>query len=186
MGAIEIIAALLGVINVILIVRRSVWNYPFGLAMVTLYFFVFKDARLYSDALLQIFFFVIQIYGWWAWAHARQVDHGVAVGWMTKRARLGWGAAIVAFVAVWGTGMERLTDAVAPYPDATIAGMSVAAQILMSLRRVENWILWIAVDVLAVGLFGWRELYVTAGLYALFLVLATLGYVEWRKKAELA
>jgi len=182
-GAIEHMAALLGVINIVLIVRRSIWNYPFGLAMVSLYFFVFWDARLYSDALLQIFFFVIQIYGWWAWAHARQVDHGVAVGWMTRRARLGWGAAIIGFVAIWGTGMMRLTDAVAPYPDASIAGMSIAAQILMSLRRVENWILWIAVDVLAVGLFSWRELYVTAGLYALFLVLATVGYFEWRKKA---
>lgn len=183
MGDIEIIAALLGVINVTLIVRRSIWNYPFGLTMVSLYFFVFWDARLYSDALLQIFFFVIQIYGWWAWAHAGRVDKGVVVEWMQPAARWKWIAGIVAFVGVWGTAMMKLTDAVAPYPDATIAGMSVAAQILMSLRKVENWILWIAVDILAVGLFTWRELYVTAALYGLFLVLATAGYLEWRKKA---
>ena len=66
MGGTEIAAALLGVINVLLVVRRSVWNYPFGIAMVALYFFVFREAKLYSDALLQIFFFLIQLYGWWA------------------------------------------------------------------------------------------------------------------------
>ena len=79
MGGIEIAAALLGVINVLLVVSRSIWNYPFGIAMVSLYFFVFWDAKLYSDALLQIFFLLIQIYGWWAWVHADRVDDGVAV-----------------------------------------------------------------------------------------------------------
>ena len=72
MGGIEIAAALLGVINVLLVVRRSTWNYPFGITMVSLYFFVFWDAKLYSDALLQIFFLLIQVYGWWAWFHAAQ------------------------------------------------------------------------------------------------------------------
>ena len=76
----EWVAAGLGVINVALVVRRSVWNYPFGLAMVTLYFFVFFGARLYSDALLQIFFFVVQLYGWVNWVRAR-----------TRPARCRWG-----------------------------------------------------------------------------------------------
>ena len=74
MSAIEIIAAALGLANVLLIVRRSIWNYPFGLAMVALYAWVFFDARLYSDAALQVFFFVVQIYGWWNWTRARGGD----------------------------------------------------------------------------------------------------------------
>lgn len=182
MGGIEIAAALLGVINVVLVVRRSVWNYPFGIAMVTLYFFVFRDAKLYSDALLQIFFLVIQLYGWWAWTRAEQVDHGVAVGWMTARSRILWLAGTAMGILAWGSGMGRFTDAAAPMADATIAGLSVAAQVLQSLRRVESWVLWIMVDVLAVGLFIWRGLTVTAGLYALFLTLAVLGLVEWRRR----
>src|SRR4029453_19570025 len=91
MGGIEVAAALLGIINVVLVVRRSVWNYPFGIAMVALYFFVFWDAKLYSDALLQIFFLLIQVYGWWAWFHAAQVDHGVAVEWKTNKLPGRWG-----------------------------------------------------------------------------------------------
>ena len=184
MGGVEIAAALLGVINVVLVVRRSTWNYPFGLAMVTLYFFVFWEAKLYSDALLQIFFFVIQIYGWWAWYHARHVDHGVAVAWMTWSARLRWLAGTAVAVLIWGTGMYRWTDAAAPFVDATTAGLSVAAQILQSLRRVESWALWLAVDMIAIGLFAWRGLLVTTALYGLFLVLALVGLFEWRRKAE--
>jgi nicotinamide mononucleotide transporter len=182
-GGIEIAAALLGVINVLLVVRRSTWNYPFGITMVSLYFFVFWDAKLYSDALLQVFFLLIQVYGWWAWFHAAHVDHGVAVGWMDWRRRLSWLAGTAAAVIVWGTGMARFTDAAAPYADATVAGLSVAAQILQSLRRVESWVLWIAVDALAIGLFAWRGLFVTSALYALFFVLAVVGLFEWRRRA---
>jgi len=184
MGGIEIAAALLGVINIILVVRRSVWNYPFGIAMVALYFFVFWDAKLYSDALLQIFFLLIQLYGWWAWLHSPQVDHGVAVEWMHWSQRVNWLVVALIFVALWGTGMARYTDAVAPYADATIAGLSVAAQTLQSLRRVESWVLWVAVDAFAVGLFAWRGLSVTSALYALFFVIAVVGLREWARKAK--
>lgn len=184
MGEIEIAAALLGVINVLLVVRRSVWNYPFGIAMVTLYFFVFWEAKLYSDALLQIFFFLIQLYGWWAWAGADRVDHGVAVDWLGGRARLRWLAGTAIAILIWGMGMARFTDAVAPMADAAVAGLSVSAQILQSLRKVESWILWISVDVLAIGLFAWRGLAVTSALYCMFLVLAVLGLAEWRRKAR--
>lgn len=184
MGGMEIAAALLGVVNVLLVVRRSIWNYPFGIAMVALYFFVFWDAKLYSDALLQIFFLVVQLYGWWAWVRAEQVDQGVAVGWMSGRARWIMIAATAMATALWGLGMARFTDAVAPMADATVAGLSVTAQILLSLRRVESWILWITVDTLAIGLFASRGLGVTAALYGLFLMLALFGLVEWQRKAK--
>lgn len=184
MGGIEIAAALLGVINIILVVRRSVWNYPFGIAMVALYFFVFWDAKLYSDALLQIFFLLIQAYGWWAWLRSPQVDHGVAVEWMHWPQRVRWLLVTLVFIALWGTGMARYTDAAAPYADSTIAGLSVCAQILQSLRRVESWVLWITVDAFAVGLFAWRGLAVTSVLYALFFVLAVVGLREWARKAN--
>jgi nicotinamide mononucleotide transporter len=184
MSTIEIIAALLGVANVLLVVRRSIWNYPFGIAMVSLYFFVFRDAKLYSDALLQIFFLVIQIYGWWAWSRATHVDHGVAVSRMQAKSRVYWLAGTAVAVALWGTGMARWTDAAAPFADAAIAGLSVSAQVLQSLRRIESWVLWIAVDLLAIGVFLWRDLLVTAALYALFLVLAVAGFIEWKRKAS--
>ena len=88
----EWIAAGLGLLNVGLLVLRSVWNYPFGLAMVTLYFFVFLEQRLYSDMLLQIFFFVVQIYGWWSWVRAKQAAGEVQVDLLRGSERVTWAA----------------------------------------------------------------------------------------------
>lgn len=182
MNWLEWIAAALTLVTVVLVVLRTIWNYPFGLAAVALYFFVYLQAKLYSDALLQIFFFVTQLYGWWVWARAPQVDHGVAVTSMSNRARGRWMTGTVIASVAWGFLMHRYTDAAAPYIDATVAGLSVTAQILQSLRRYECWVLWIAADVVAIGLYAWKGLSVTSGLYGLFLILAIVGLIDWRKK----
>lgn len=181
----EWVAAALGLVNVGLVVARSVWNYPFGIVMVSIYFFVFADARLYSDALLQIFFLTIQIYGWRNWLRSRGAGTGpVPVGWLTVRARLVWLAGTAAAAMAWGLLMARYTDAAAPMIDAGIAVTSISAQILLSLRRVENWVLWIAVDAVAIGLFHSRGLEATAALYAVFLVMASTGLYRWTRAAR--
>src|ERR1700710_349061 len=124
MSELEWVAAGLGVLNVLLVAWRSVWNYPFGLVMVALYFFVFFEARLYSDALLQIFFFVVQLYGWVNWVKARNAAGEVPVGRLTVRARAGWILGTALASLVWGVGMAHYTNAAAPIIDAFIAGTS--------------------------------------------------------------
>lgn len=183
MNLIEAIAAALGVVNVALVVRRSLWNYPFGLAMVSLYFFVFLEAKLYSDALLQCFFFAVQVYGWWAWSRADKADdRHIRIERMSDGLRLRWAAALVACAGLWGSAMAQLTDAAAPHVDGTIAIVSVGAQLLQSKRRVESWWLWILVDLAAIPLFLWRGLLLTAALYGVFLILAVVGLREWQRK----
>lgn len=179
MNPLEIAAVLLGLANVALVVRRSMWNYPFGIAMVSLYFFIFFDARLYSDALLQIFFLVVNLYGWRNWLRSRRLAGEVVVTILSLRARIAWAAGTVAACAAWGTFMATYTDAAAPIPDAAIAGTSVAAQILLAQRRLENWLLWILVDMAAIGLFASRGLYLTSGLYVAFLGMACWGLFSW-------
>ena len=178
----EWVAVVLGLLNVALIVARSIWNYPFGLAMVCLYSLIFYEARLYSDMILQGFFFVVQIYGWIAW-RAASAAALVPVRWMTPKDRLSWVAAIAAAWLVWSTGMARFTYAAAPWIDGGIAMMSVAAQILMARRMVESWWLWIGVDLLAIPLFASRGLTLTAALYALFLLMSLAGLAQWRRAA---
>ena len=180
MISLEWIAAALGVINVTLVVRRSVWNYPFALVMVSLYFFVFFEAKLYSDALLQIFFFAVNLYGWRNWVNARRASGEVPVGMLTPRERAVWAGATAVVSILWGVGMARFTDAAAPMIDAAIAGTSIAAQILMARRKIENWVLWILVDAIAIFLFWNRGLPYTSGLYALFLLLSIAGLTGWR------
>ncbi len=119
MNPIEVAAALLGLVNVALVVRRSVWNYPFGLAMVALYGVLFFEQRLYSDMLLQAFFFVIQLYGWVNWARAGRFEGGVVVEAMGWRARLGWlvFAAAFSLAPPWRISpMRRRPMSTAPSP----------------------------------------------------------------------
>jgi nicotinamide mononucleotide transporter len=147
--------------------------------MVTLYLFVFWDARLYSDALLQIFFFVLNVYGLANWLRSRREAGEVVVTVLSGRERALWLAGTLAASLAWGWVMMRFTDAAAPVWDALIAGMSVSAQLLLARRRLENWVLWIAVDVIAIPLYWSRGLGPTAFLYLLFLGLAVAGLVSW-------
>ncbi len=183
MNTLEIFAVALGLANVGLLVRRSIWNFPFGMAMVALYFVIFREARLYGEAGLQVFFFVVQGWGWWLWARAGGLAQSVEVRWMGWPARTTAIALVAAAALGIGGAMARWTDAPLPYADATIAGASVVAQVLLAMRRVENWALWIAIDVLSIGVYIERGLHLTAGLYTVFLVLAVLGLREWARAA---
>jgi len=177
----EQIATLLGLANIVLLVRRSIWNYPFGLLMVALYTHIFFHEKLYSDALLQIFFFVIQLYGWWAWWRVGGGDHKVDVVRLTGPARIAWIAMIALVSLGWGTIMHVYTDASFPWWDAGVAVASIAAQILLARRCIENWILWILIDIGAIPLYLIKGLPYTAALYFIFLLLCLAGLREWAK-----
>ncbi len=180
---VEWIAVVCGILNVSLIIRRSIWNYPFGFAVVTLYFFIFWEYRLYSDALLQIYFFIIQIYGLNIWLKGRAQDGRVVVAPLRSATfALYLGATAVVWLLV-ATLMATYTDAAAPFWDAAIAALSISAQFLLSRRHLQSWYLWIAVDILAIGLFHTRGLEPTAALYVIFLGLAITGLIQWRRAA---
>jgi nicotinamide mononucleotide transporter len=181
MSAIEIVAVILGIANILLIIRRSVWNFPVAIAMVALYFVIFREAKLYSDAGLQVFFAAVNLYGWWSW-HRNQADAGEVV--VRRLPALGyalWIAGTVAAIWGWGAFMRTYTDASYPYWDASVAMLSVAGQILMTRRFIENWHWWIVVNLISIPLYAAKELYLTAGLYGVFLMLAIAGLVAWRK-----
>jgi nicotinamide mononucleotide transporter len=181
---IEITAAMLGFANVYLLVKRSIWNYPFGIAMVTLYAWIFFDAKLYSDMLLQPFFLVVQALGWWWWLTKRDASGLVIVERMGLREVGIYAACAVIGVACVGTLMASYTDAAVPYWDATTTVLSVIAQILLARRKLENWVVWIVVDVLAIGIYLYKGLQPTAVLYAVFLVLAIVGFFTWRRAEQ--
>ncbi|MGJ3646966.1 nicotinamide riboside transporter PnuC [Sphingomonas sp. GlSt437] len=186
MTPLEAVAAVLVLVNVALVARRSLWNYPIGLAAVTLYAIIFFRSRLYSDALLQIFFFIVQLYGWWNWAASKGESGAVVVERLGARTRVGWAGGIVAATLGWGWLAHRFTDAAYPWWDASVAMMSIAAQILMSRRAIENWVLWIAVDIVAIGLYAAKDLWLTAAVYLVLLAISIWGLVDWQRAARRA
>lgn len=189
MNTVEWIAAALGLVNIALLVRRSAWNYPFGMAMVALYATVFFEAKLYGEAGLQVFFFAAQAWSWVLWVRAARAQPGgggdgnsadqVPVRRLSTTGRLVWLTATAALALNLGWVMDRFTDAALPYADTAIAGASIAAQILLAFRRIENWVLWIAIDVASIAVYIHKDLWATAGLYLVFLLMSVLALREW-------
>ena len=178
---IEIVAVLLGIANIVLIIRRSVWNFPVAIVMVALYFIIFRDAKLYSDAGLQIFFAAINLYGWWSWNRNKDDSGVISVRRLPATGYALWITGSILAIWAWGAIMHAETDASYPYWDASVAMLSILGQILMTRRFVENWHYWIIVNIISIPLYIVKDLHLTAGLYGIFLVLAVAGLVEWRK-----
>ena len=187
MTALELFGAILGALSVYLSVRQNIWSWPTAIINVTVYAVVFYHAKLYADAGLQVVYAVLSIYGWYEWLHGG--EHRTALRVTRTSPRLGavlTGIALVGSAAL-GTLLSRTTDAALPFMDSFLSSTSLVAQWMMTRKKLENWLVWIGVDVLYVGVFIYRHLYITAALYAVFLALAVRGYVDWRRSmAELA
>lgn len=174
-----------GAIAVWLTVKESIWNFPIGLVNTATYSVVFYQARLYGDASLQIVYFVLVLIGWYLWLYGGERRSRLEV----TPARKGELAAVSLTVAICALVLWRLLRLVggsASFWDASTTSLSLGAQWLLNRKRIENWHFWIVVDILYVPLYISRGLNLTALLYALFLVMATIGLFRWRGVYEAA
>jgi len=181
MNPIEIVAAVFGVVSVFLSVRQNIWSWPTAIINVGLYIIVFFESKLYADTGLQVVYVVLNAYGWYHWLYGGKNRTELPVS--TTPARLGalLGMLVLTGTAVIGTFLSRQTDAALPYVDAFTTSTSLVAQWMMTRKLLENWIIWVAVDVIYIGMYIYKSLYVTAVLYLIFLILSALGYVQWRR-----
>ena len=180
MSEVELFAAVLGVIAVWLTVKQNPWCWPVGLVMVVIYIWIFFDVKLYSDMLLQVIYAGLQVYGWLQWTRHGSNQPGRAVTALQGGPVLA-GLAVGAVISLaLGAAMAHFTDAAQPWLDAALTGFSLVAQVWMAQKRVQCWPLWIVLDVIFVGLFIYKALFLTAALYALFTLLAVQGWREWR------
>ncbi|TMN24388.1 nicotinamide mononucleotide transporter [Pseudoxanthomonas sp. X-1] len=184
MDALEWIGAAVSVAAVWLAARRHMLGWPVGLVSVALYAGVFVEARLYSDALLQVAFAGFIVYGWRRWKANLDDDGLVRVAALAPGAALrdlGLGALGALLL---GFGMHRYTDAALPWLDAALTAFSLVAQWWQGRRHVAAWWLWIALDLIYVGLYLFKSLEVTAVLYLGFVGLAAMGLRQWRRAAR--
>jgi nicotinamide mononucleotide transporter len=178
----EFIAVFLGIISVYLLVKRNIWAFPTGIVMVSLYILIFYEAQFYSDMLLQVVYIFMQAHGWYAWMHSeRSSDDKIVVLEMYRRHWILTGVVQVSGTLLLGTIMSTYTNASLPWIDAFTTTMSLLAQWWMNKKYLGNWILWILVDVIYLYQYSAKGLYLTTGLYAVFLGLAVMGYIEWQK-----
>ena len=181
LSLLEIAGTVFGIAGVWLTVRKNILCFPVGIVNVLLYAFLFYQSKLYADAALQVVYIVLLTYGWLQWKNAEQ---GGNVQVETTSRSEGWSLAAVTLAssAVLGTLLAYLTDASLPYLDSLLTCTSLTAQWMIARRKLENWIVWIVADMVYVGMYIYKDLYLTALLYAIFVILAVAGYMEWKKK----
>jgi nicotinamide mononucleotide transporter len=186
MQTIEVVGALTGVAAVWLTTRQKIWCWPVGIVSVALYVAVFYEARLYATMGLQVVYVGLAIYGWYAWGRSEQGEGPLRV---SRASRLTLAAAFgVGITATLGLGiwLGRQTDEALPFTDAAVTAVSLIAQWMQTRKLIENWWLWLAVDVVYVAINVSQGLLPTAGLYAIFSALAVAGLRAWRRTMEAA
>ncbi len=200
MSYLEFFGTILNIICVWLTTRKSIWNWPVGILAVVLFGMLFYQIRLYSDFFEQVYFLGTGIWGWVVWTklNKKQKSEQKKEG-EVRRSSVGdmilTGSAILFGTVFLGLFMANIhiafptwfpEPASFPFLDAFTTVASFAAQILLIYKRVENWYLWIVIDVIGVGLYFMKDVKFVAVLYFIFLVLATKGMLAWRKELAIS
>ena len=181
----EITANLVNLASIALATRNSVHTWWTGIIGCMLFGALFASSRLYADVTLQLFFIATSLVGWWQWRHHRGKIEERPI---TRTAPREFAITLpLGALAALGYGwlLHRFTDAYAPFLDSLVLALSVAAQLLLMRRKLENWLFWFATNSLAVPLFASRDLWLTAFFYTLFWLNAPLGFFRWRREFRL-
>jgi nicotinamide mononucleotide transporter len=181
----ELVAFVIAVAMVLFNIRVNPIAWPLAIVSSALYFLLFWQSRLYGDASLQILFIVVALWGWWQWQRGTQDDgRALRVRRLGPRGRwLTLGALALAWPAT-GAFLKHFTDTDVPWWDAFPTAASLVGQWLLGRKYVENWPAWIVVNAVAVSLFAYKALWLTAVLYAVFIVLSVLGWRAWARLAD--
>ena len=181
----ELISFVLSIVTVLLNIRRIHWAWLFAIVSSATYGIVFFRARLYGDAGLQAVFIAASVWGWYEWLRGTGEDDQPLV--VTYLDRSGWSWSLVGWLLGFGAlswFLHAYTDTDVPHMDGFLTAGSLLGTLLAARKKVENWHVWIAVDVLYVGLYVYKGLHLTAVLYAVFVAMAVLGLRAWARAAR--
>jgi len=169
-----------GGLTVWLLVRQNIWNWPIGIANNLIFGVLFYHQRLYADMTLQLFFLLLSIYGWISWLRGKTGEDRLHITRTPVQTAIVCGG--IGIAATWAATLYlvRINDS-APFLDALTTVMSLIAQYLMTRKYLENWTIWIVVDIISIGLYSSKHLYLTSVLFAIYIAMCVVGAIEWRR-----
>lgn len=181
--ALEIIGTLVGLVYLWLEYKASIWLWIASIIMPAIYIFVYYEAGLYADFGINIYYLGAAVYGWFVWkyGHKSQEEKELPITCMPKRS---WLKLLVVFVVaqfVIAWMLINYTDSNVPWWDAFTTALSIIGMWMLARKYLEQWWVWFVVDVVCVGLYIYKELYFTAGLYGLYAIIAVFGWWNWKK-----
>ena len=181
----EILGVISGLLCVYLAAKNIIWNWPVAIVSVIIYIFIFWDAKLYADMGLQVYFLIMSIYGWYFWRKKAKSSELISMKSINKKELIIALIAITFFTLILGTFLFKRTDASFPFIDSFCTACSLVAQVFLARKVLENWLIWIFVDLIYIGVYVAKDLQLTAGMYAIYIYIAAMGYIEWRKNMRL-
>ena len=184
---IELGGTVFGLIYVWFSIRQSLLTWPMGIITSLLYCGVFFAAKLYAGMGLQFYYLFISIYGWWSWKHGGQTDSGQKQLEVSRTSSILW---IKLFILnmfltfLLYLILSRYTDSPIPFGDGFTASLSILATWMLARKKIEQWLIWIFVDLVSAVLYLYRGLYPTVFLFLVYAIMAGVGFYEWQKKPE--
>ena len=179
----EVIAASLGFVAIFLQIKQNVWYWLVSIIMVSMYIYIYIQARLYADMSLQVYYLGISFYGWYLWLFGKQVNESKSSIEVTSTSSvLKQKLSIITLVLFGGMSwfLLQFTDSDMPILDSFTTSLSFVATWMLANKKIENWLIWIVVDVVSAGMYIYKELYATAFLFLCLSVLAAVGYRKWQ------
>ena len=185
----ELIAAGLGFVAIFLQIKQNVWYWLVSIFMVSMYIYIYIDAKLYADMSLQVYYLVVSFYGWYLWLFGINTNHRhkdlLVSTTSTEMMRLLTIVCIGLFFLISWI-LVRFTNSDLPYWDAFTTALSFVATWMLARKKIENWLIWIVVDAVSTVMYIYKELYPTAVLFLFLTVLAFVGYRSWKKDLNIS
>lgn len=179
----ELIGAVLGVAMVVCNIKEIHWGWPLAFASSVMYFLVFWGSKLFGDASLQIFFAVMATWGWWQWLRGVKIDgSALKIQTLSKENIIKLIALCAILWLATGLFLLKFTTTDVPWWDAFPTALSIVATFLLGRKYIENWPIWIVVNIVGIALFAYKGLWLTVGLYVVFAIMACIGWQAWRKQ----
>lgn len=181
LNVLETFGVLTGLLCVYLAAKNIIWNWPIAIISVIIYIFIFLEAKLYADMGLQVYFLFMNLYGWYFWSRQGGESKHTNVFSISRKEIIISIISVLFFTAGLGTFLFQGTDASFPFIDSFCTACSLVAQVFLARKVMENWLIWIFVDIIYVGVYLAKDLYLTAGMYTIYIFIAAAGYMEWRR-----
>lgn len=178
--ALEWVAVLAGFACIYLAAKESIWNWPVSIISVTAYGFLFYREAMYGDMALQVYFLSTAFYGWYFWLTKRVEQHKPIQ--KLNHSHWIWILMSIPLISLaLGWFMDKYTNSTVPYADGFCTAVSFVAQLLLTRKILENWLLWVFVNICYIPLFIYKQLNLSAILYFVLIIIAYKGYLDWRK-----
>jgi len=183
----ELLGAILGILYVRYSIRQSILTWPMGLLTSLLYIIVFFNSALYAAMGLQVYYVVISVYGWYYWLKGKREDNKslLPVRNVSKQLWIKFGTFTILIYAVILFVLINFSDSDVPFFDSLTTSFSILATWMLAKKYIENWIIWIFIDFVSIGLYMYKSLWPTVILFIVYTVMAFLGYIEWKKDLKL-